>query len=302
MKTALLVVNLAARTVSQRLNQVIVKALSADLKLEVEETESRNHATALARDAASSGFDYVISFGGDGTMNEIANGLVGTETALAVLPGGMANVLCRSLGVPVDIVEATGHLINALQVGQVRKINVGRADGRYFVMSCGAGLDADTVKRVEANPQAKRRFREWFFLYSVLRNAVVDYRGRDPDIRLTCGETKEDLVLAIVTNLPQLTYWRRWPVVVAPRAKLESGLDVLGLKRLPMGYIPRIAWSVFKSQSHVGYKQVVYLNDVASLGLQAMHETFPLQVDGEFIGEYSEIQLELVSGGLNVLA
>lgn len=301
MMQALLVTNLAARTVSLRLKQVIVKALSADLKLEVADTNARHHATELARDAADRGFDLVIVFGGDGTMNEVANALVGTETALAILPGGMANVLCRTIGVPIDIVEATGYLLNRIQAGKTRRINVGKMEDRYFVMSCGVGLDASTVRRVEENPAAKRRYRDWFFIYSALRSALGEYRGRAPYIRLDAGGEPEDVLLAIVTNIPQLTYFKKWPVTVSPMAKLEAGLDVLAMRKFPLRYIPPLFWSTLRSQSHTKWKQVVYRHDVTSIHLKSSGESFPIQVDGEFVGDRTELHIELVPRGLTIL-
>lgn len=298
----MLITNLVARTVSVRLKQVIVKALSADLKLEVADTEARQHATELAKDAADRGFDLVIAFGGDGTMNEVANALVGTDTALALLPGGMANVLCRTLGIPIDIVEATGYLLNRIQSGTTRRINVGRMDGRYFVMSCGIGLDAATIRRVEANPAAKRRYRDWYFLYSAIRAAVGEYRGKKPYIRLEAEGLSETVVLAVVSNIPPLTYFKRWPVTITPQANLEAGLDVLGVKRFPMRYIPPLFWSAFRSQSHIGWKQMVYGHDLSSMKLVSTNGTFPTQVDGEFVGDRTSLEIELIPQGLAILS
>jgi diacylglycerol kinase family enzyme len=298
---ALLVTNLTARTVSARLKQVIVKALSADLKLEVADTEARHHATELAKDAVDRGFDLVIVFGGDGTMNEVANALVGTETAMALLPGGLANVLCRTMGIPIDIVEATGQLLNRIQAGTTRQINVGKMDERYFVMSCGIGLDAATVRRVEENPTAKRRYRDWFFIYSAFRSALGEYRGRQPYIRLTARGVSEDVVLAIVSNIPQLTYFKRWPVTITPKATLETGLDLLGMRRFPMHYIPPLFWSTLRSRSHTAWKQMIYEHDVDHVHLKSDTDTFPIQVDGEFVGDRRELDISLIPAGLRIL-
>src|SRR5687768_17831665 len=120
MQRVLLVTNSFAGSVSARAHEVITKALSADFKLEAEETKSRDHATELARDAVERGFDAVVAFGGDGTINEIAQALVGTDVALGVLPGGSTNVLVRSLGVPNDPIEATAFLSSRLRSGTKR--------------------------------------------------------------------------------------------------------------------------------------------------------------------------------------
>lgn len=301
MNQAMLVTNLAAKTVSPRVKQVIVKALSADLKLEVVDTEGRNHATELARDAADRGFDLVISFGGDGTMNEVANGIVGTDTAMAVLPGGMANVFCRTIGVPNDIVEATGHLLNRLQMGRIERIHAGKIEGRYFVFSCGVGLDAATVRRVESHPARKRRYGEWAFLASAIRTGLTEYRGKKPNILLKTGGISERVVLAIFTKVPHLTFFKRWPVKITPQARQAAGLDMIALRRLPGPYIPRLLWSVFTTGSHVKYKQVIYVHDLNAASLISEIEPFPIQVDGEYVGERRSLDIELVRHGLNVL-
>lgn len=301
MRHALLITNLAARTVSPRVKQVIVKAISADLKLEVADTQARNHATELAQEAADRGLDLVIAFGGDGTMNEVVNGIAGTETALAVLPGGMANVLCRTLGIPVDIVEATGYLLNRAKTGKTRRINIGRMDDRYFVMSCGIGLDAATVKRVEANPALKRRYRDWYFLAAAFRSAFAEYKGRVPYIRIVAGDMAEDVVLAVISKTPRLTYFKGIPVTVAPKTKLDGGFDVLAMRKFPVSYIPGLMLSVLKTGSHMGHKQVRYAHDVDTVHLVSTGQPFPVQVDGEFVGDRSEVKAEVVDGGLSIL-
>ena len=302
MKKALLITNLNARTVSQRLKQVIVKALSADLDLEVADTRHRQHATELARQAADRDFDLVISFGGDGTMNEALNGLVGTGTALTVLPGGMANVLCRTLGVPIDIVEATGLLLNLIRSPKVRRMHVGRTDDRYFLMSCGVGVDAATVRRTEANPQLKRRYRDWYFLYAALQTSFSEYRGRKPNITMTADDVCEEVLIAIVSNLPEFTYFKNLPIRVTPDATIEGGLDVFAMKRFPMHYIPRLLWGVFKSGAHVRYSESIYVRDLGSASFVSSGEPFPIQVDGEYIGERTDLKVELVEEGIGILA
>ncbi|MCA1839187.1 MAG: diacylglycerol kinase family protein [Actinomycetota bacterium] len=299
MKTALLITNLNARTVSQRVQKVIVKALSADLDLEVVDTQHRNHATEIARDAAQRGLDLVISFGGDGTMNEVVNGLVGSDTALALLPGGLANVLCRTLDIPVDIVEATGYLLNRVRSGNTRSLHLGRMDERYFVLSCGVGMDAATVRRTEERPALKRKYRDWFFVYSAFASFLKEYRGKDPYITLTAGDQSEDVLLAIVSNVPYLTYFKKWPVSVTPRADLHKGLDVYALKKFPSTYIPKLAWSLFRLKEQQG-KHARYFHDVPSITLSAI-EPFPIQVDGEYIGDRTDLKVDLISDGISIL-
>ena len=145
----LLVVNPSASSVTARTRIVIQKALSADHRLEVAATSRRGHATRLAQSAAHDGFDLVVVLGGDGTLNEVANGLAGTETALAALPGGSTNVFARTIGLPDDPVEATGSLLDALEAGSTQRIGLGVMNDRYFLFHAGIGFDAAVVEQVE---------------------------------------------------------------------------------------------------------------------------------------------------------
>ena len=142
----LLIVNPVARTVSRPTMAVIEKALSADFKLEVLETAERGHATEVAAQAALDGLDLVVVFSGDGTINEVVNGLAGTDAVLGVIPGGATNIFCRALGFPLDPVEATGTLIGKALDDVAYKLSLGRADGRYFAVNCGAGVGSPPLR------------------------------------------------------------------------------------------------------------------------------------------------------------
>src|SRR5439155_3793713 len=154
MRRGLLLFNPGATRVSHRTRDVIAHALSAELKLDVAETKRRNHATHLARGAAHEGYDVVVCFGGDGTLNEVINGLAGTDVPLIPLPGGGTNVFARTMGLPKDPIEATTLVLRHLQEGaSPRRINLGALNGRAFAFCAGVGIDAAVVRAVE------RRFR-----------------------------------------------------------------------------------------------------------------------------------------------
>src|SRR4051794_23353028 len=136
----LVIVNPYASTVSDRLRSLVVYALQGRYAVEAVETEAQAHATAICREAADEGYDVVVAFGGDGTVNEAANGLVGSGTPLTALPGGSTNVFCRILGIPGDVVDATEHLLRIADDWQPRRVDVGRVNGRAFLFCAGAGL------------------------------------------------------------------------------------------------------------------------------------------------------------------
>ena len=112
-KRMLIIVNPYATTVSDRLKNLVVYALQGRYDVEAVSTQAQNHATEIGREARDGGYDVVVAFGGDGTLNEVANGLAGTDVPVSVLPGGSTNVVCRTLGIPNDVVDATEHLLEA---------------------------------------------------------------------------------------------------------------------------------------------------------------------------------------------
>lgn len=301
MDTVLLVWNSHAGSVSRRTREVIVKALQADFKLDVAETQARNHATELGRDAVDRGFDAVLAFGGDGTVNEVAQGLAGTDVALGIVPGGSTNVLARAVGVPRDPVEATAFVASRLRSGTRRRIGVGRLDDRYFLFSAGMGLDAEVVRRVEQDPEGKRRNAEGVFVANALKVALTRYRGADPGVTLEVpGAEPQRVVFAVCSNGRPFTYYKRWPVDACPSAHLDRGLDVLGLTRVRTVTIPRIAWSLFVSRSHVRWRTCRYFPDVPSARLTA-DQPLPVQVDGDYLGERTAVTLTHVPDALDLL-
>ena len=297
----MLIANPNAGSVSARTREVMLKALEADFKVEDAETRARDHGTDLARDAVDRGFDAVIAFGGDGTINEIAQPLVGTNVALGVLPGGSTNVMARSLGIPTDPVEATSYLAHRIRSRTRRRINVGRADERYFLFSAGMGLDGEVVKRVEANPEGKKEHGEWLFLWNAVRAALGEYRGLDPVISMRVnGGDEQRVVLAVTCKGRPFTYFGRFPVDVCPQASLDGGLDVFGLEKIRTATVPRVAWAILVSRSHVRWKNGHYHHDVTEIDLTA-DRPLPFQVDGDYIGERSAASIRLVRDALDIV-
>src|SRR5437588_1593983 len=168
-KRMLVIVNPYATTVSDRLKNLVVYALRGSYEVDAIDTEARDHATELCRNAAREGYDVVVAFGGDGTVNEAANGLAGSRTPLTCLPGGRTNVYCRLLGIPTDVVDATEHLLRLADDWRPRQVDIGRLNDRYFLFSAGAGLDASVVHRVDAHPRLKARMGEWYYTWTGIR-------------------------------------------------------------------------------------------------------------------------------------
>jgi diacylglycerol kinase family enzyme len=298
----LLVVNPVARTFSKPVLAVIEKALSADFRLEVAETKERGHASELAAQAAADGVDLVVVFSGDGTINEVVNALAGSPTALGILPGGATNVLVRALGLPLDPVEATGVLIAKALDDEAFKLSLGVADGRYFAVNCGAGVDAAAMKRMDRKfPSTKAKFDRAAFR-AVSWELLVGYAGRSADLELQVdgGQTLPSLSVMVGRTDPY-TYYKDRPIRMTPDASFEGGLDVVSVRKLPRRAVPRVAWQVFGSARHVHRKDIDYVHDAQHV-LVTSAKPFPVQVDGDSLGDHRRLEVGLAPEALWVVA
>src|SRR5438552_7008877 len=135
MMSILAIVNPTATQVSHSLKNLVAYSLQGRYEVEAVDTTGRDHATDLTREAALEGYDVVVAFGGDGTVNEAANGLAGGDVPLTCLPGGATNVYCKMLGIPGEIVDATEHLLRMADDWQPRRVDLARVNGRHFTFS-----------------------------------------------------------------------------------------------------------------------------------------------------------------------
>lgn len=229
-----LIVNPTASSVSRRSRVVIEQMLSAEHDLVVHETSRQRHATRLAHRASREGVDVVLTLGGDGTVNEAANGLLDThDCALAPLPGGSTNVFARALGFPNSAVDATRHVLDALAADSTRLAGVGMADDRAFLFHVGAGFDAAVVHRVEERSALKRYAGHPWFIAAALRTWGSDQR-RDLrfDVRTDDGRIVRGVQLAIALNVNPYTYLGNRPLDLAPEATLDTPLSIVALASL----------------------------------------------------------------------
>jgi diacylglycerol kinase family enzyme len=301
----LVIVNPYATTVSDRLRNLVVYALRGRYEVHAVDTEARGHATVLCREAARDGYDVVVAFGGDGTVNEAANGLVGSDTALCCLPGGRTNVYCRMLGIPTDVVDATEHLLGLAHFWHPRHVDVGRVNERYFLFSAGVGLDASVVKRVDAHPRLKARVGEYYYAWTATHTVHRHYMVHPPRLEAEVGGETVPGVTAIVQNAEPYTYFGNRPVHMAEGAALDSG-DLAGvvlLRASPID-IPTVTWRALSKRARVvKHRQVHSLRDVESLRVRSADERLlPLQVDGDYIGDVPEADFSVLPGGMLVLA
>src|SRR5262245_26133407 len=184
----LIIVNPYASTVSDRLRHLVVYALQGRFEVDAVDTEARGHATEICREAAHEGYDVVVAFGGDGTVNEAANGLLGSPTPLCCLPGGSANVFGKMLGIPGDVVDATEHLLAMADDWRPRSVDLGVVNGRCFTFAAGLGLDASVVERVDSNPHLKARLGAYYFTWVAVTTFMRRYLVRPPRLQVQVGE------------------------------------------------------------------------------------------------------------------
>src|SRR4051794_166444 len=200
-KRMLIIVNPYATTVSDRLRNLVVYALQGRFEVEAVSTQAQNHATEIGREARDGGYDVVVAFGGDGTLNEVVNGLAGTDLPVAILPGGSTNVVSRTLGIPNDVVDATEHLLSLADDWQPRRIDLGMVDERYFVFACGAGLDATVVKRVDRNPTMKGNAGPYYYSWAGISSFYRKYLVNPIRMRATAdGQEPVEGIAAIAQN------------------------------------------------------------------------------------------------------
>jgi diacylglycerol kinase family enzyme len=298
----LLIVNPVARTVSRPTLAVIEKALSADFRLEVAETKQKGHARELAAQAVADGIDLVVVFSGDGTINEVVNALAGTDTALGVIPGGATNILVRALGLPTDPVEATGMLIGRALDDHARPLHLGLADGHFFAVNCGAGVDAAAMRRLDTKfPETKSRY-DRVALRAVAWEVLAGYAGKAADMEIIVdGGLPERSLSVMVGRTDPYTYFKDRGIRLTPQASLGTGLDVLSLHKLKRRSVPRIALQMFGSARHVKGPDISYVHDAAHVAITS-DTPFPVQVDGDSLGDHLKLDIQLAREALWVVA
>lgn len=311
-KRMLIIVNPYATTVSDRLRNLVVYALQGRFEVEAVSTEAQNHATEIGREAIEGGYDVVVAFGGDGTLNEVANGLAGTDLPVAILPGGSTNVVCRTLGIPNDVVDATEHLLSLADEWSPRKIDLGRVDERYFVFACGVGIDATVVRRVDENPRLKARAGPYYYSWAGLSGFYRKYLMRAVRMRVEVeGAEPVDGITAIVQNSDPLTYFASRPIRVCHGVAIDDGTLSIGvLRRAAQRDMPTLIPRLFsESRRTAEHRQVEHFDDVTAATVTSISEDklgalrpFPLQVDGDYIGGRTRIELGVAPGALTVVA
>ena len=304
-----LVVNPKATATSARTRDVLVHALGAEHDIEVVETTDRGHAFELGRLARAEGAEVVVTLGGDGTVNEVVNGMLAEGgpghdvPALATVPGGSANVFPRSLGLPGDPVEATGILLEGLREKRERVIGLGRVDQRWFLFNAGLGLDAEIIHAMERKRADGKRATPSRYLRTTLAEFFTATDRREPALTLVRPglEPVPGHFLAIVQNASPWTFLGPWPVDPCPRASYDTGLDLFAPRTLSV--LPALRYSrrmVMHSRAGSTRRGLTALHDQVEFGFETTRPV-SLQVDGEGLGTVHRVEFRSVPAALRVV-
>lgn len=291
------------------------------------ETRYRGHATSLAAAARSDGFGLVLTLGGDGTVNEAVNGILGPAAtpdgaaaaghlaargpsadaaslpALAALPAGNANVFTRNVGLSPDPVDAAGQILQAIAAGRYRTIGLGLAGGRYFTFNAGLGIDAEVVRAVDGHRARGRTATPGLYVRMILRQyyRVTDRRHPALTLERDGHPPVGPLFLGIVSNTAPWTYLGGRPVYASRQAAFDSGLDVFALRSLRTISTVRTIYQMLSPARPPSGRSVLALHDQAELTLRSSRP-LAFQVDGEYMGEHECVKFRSVPDALRVIA
>lgn len=291
----LLLVNPYASGVSWKSRMAATQALVVRHDLTTVETAGRDDATSVARQAAADGYEAVVVLGGDGTLNEAANGLVGTDTALAALPGGSTNVFARTIGMAPRAEAAATQLQSALARGDaaVRNFDLGTVNGRHFLFHLGIGYDAEVVAQVERRAELKRKVGQAIFVYSSFSTYFRHYDHRRPSFALDFpdGSSVEDGYFTICLNTNPYTYLGRRPLTVTPDTGPDRSLVTVTTRSLSVPALLMLFGSALgQGKALRRSAKVDYRTDLSSLTVRG-HQPFPHQVDGDYLGRAENLQV-----------
>jgi diacylglycerol kinase family enzyme len=304
-KRMLVIVNPFATTMSDRLKHLVVAALQGRFEVDAVDTQRKGHAIELCRDAAREGYDVVVAFGGDGTVNEAANGLAGSGTVLTCLPGGSNNVFGKMLSIPNDVVDATENLLRLADRWEPRAVDLGRAGDRWFTFAAGVGLDASVVERVDRHPHLKSRFGPWYYAQAAVATFLRRYVVNPPRLEVELDGERVRGVSAFFQNGSPYTYFKTRPIDLVEGARLDSG-DLAGviLTRARPWDVPTVTFRALSGAARIAKHRGVRAFNGASIAIVRSLDdrAIPLQVDGDHVGDETEVEISVGPGVLRVVS
>jgi diacylglycerol kinase family enzyme len=298
-----LVANPHASRFSGRQRDRVVAALGAGHRVELLQTRHPGQATDLAGEAAAAGAEVVAVLGGDGTVNEVVNGLAGSTAALGLLGGGRVNVVARGLGLPTDPDRAAARLLELLAAGARRRLTLGVADGRHFALNAGLGLGGAIVREVERRQRAKQLYGDRAYVAAGLKALLVDVDRDQPHLTVHLDGGRPPLrgFFALVGNGDPFTYLGRRPFRPTPGASWEGGLDLLVGQTMGTRRLVRALSGMLSPHPRPGYPGLPVLHDEDDFSL-ASDVPLPFQLDGEYVGDRTSVAFGCLRSVLAVVA
>jgi diacylglycerol kinase family enzyme len=288
----LLIVNSFASSVTPRNTVLVHEHLAKHHDVQVVETNERGHATRFAQDAASRGLDAVVGFGGDGTLNEIATGLAGSDTALAMLPGGSTNVFVRTLGIANDPMVALTQLMAGIDRNEIERVSLGQANGRYFTFHAGIGYDAAVVEQVERRSSLKRVVGQPLFAYSALHSWFKSYDRKYPHFTMNIdGRAIPNGFFSVVLNTNPYTFVGKHPIHLSSAASLEKKLVVVTFRKMTTPLMLKTLYSALRRGGLETSSGIDIATDVEHVKIE-FPAPFPYQLDGDYLGDTTSIDIQ----------
>lgn len=287
---------------------LVVRALGSRLELDTRQTQYRGHAGKLAAASAADGYELVVTFSGDGTVNEVVNGLMEVaepteRPALAPIPGGGANVFARTLGLPPDAGSAAQRILAAVSSGARRKIGLGLAGKRYFTFSAGLGVDAEVIGDMERQRAHGQRASVAAYLRTAVRRYYHTDRSRPAlTLRVPGQSPVSGLFMGVVTNSSPWTYVGSHAVRPA-HADFSSGLDLFALRRLrTLTTLAALGHMMHSNNEELPTgRDVVSASALSELAFSA-DRPIAFHIDGEYLGETESVAFRFVPDALRVIA
>jgi diacylglycerol kinase family enzyme len=298
-----LVANPHASRYSGRQRDRVAAMLAAEHKLEVLQTRHPGQATDLARQAVAGGAEAVAVLGGDGTVNEVVNGLRGTTAALGLLGGGRVNVVARGLGLPADPERAAARLLELLAAGTRRPLTLGIAGERGFVLNAGLGLGGAIVREVERRQRAKQLYGDRAYVAAGLKALLVDFDRDRPHLTAHLPDGRPPLrgFFALVGNGDPFTYLGRRPFRPTPLATWKGGLDLLVGQTMATRALVRALTGMLSPHPRPSYPGLPVLHDEDGFSLES-DIPLPFQLDGEYVGDRTSVAFACLRSALAVVA
>ncbi|GAT12277.1 diacylglycerol kinase family lipid kinase [Mycolicibacterium novocastrense] len=309
---AVLIVNPNATSTTPAGRDLLAHALESRVKLTVVHTDHRGHAIEIARDAARDGVDVLIVHGGDGTVNEVVNGILevggpgAAAPAVGVVPGGSANVFARALGISPDPIEATNQLIDLLSEYRRRKTwrRIGLMDcgERWGVFTAGMGVDGDVVAAVEAQRAKGRAVTASRYVRVAIREVLASTR-KEPSltVHLPDREPVGGVHFAFVSNASPWTYANARPVWTNPMTTFETGLGLFATTSMNVWANLMLVRRMLSKKARIQAKHLVRDDDLPWLQVTS-EAPVACQIDGDYVGLRDSMMFTAVPDALGVLA